>query len=155
MKRRDIWLVGAVLLLAGLLLLMGQLNKPQGPERAAASLVFDADTAMALAALPEEAESYLRVKQGKAYYPLVPLSGEMEITLRQEGGRENIVHTGLNSVRMHSANCPGKDCVKMGEMTLMNIEFRVNQRWITCLPHEISLELLPREEALRLMGGTQ
>lgn len=152
MKRKDIWVIGAVLLAALLLLALGKLVKPEVTQ-AVPTLSLGAPGDPAETGVLADAESYLRIKQGKEYYHLVPLNAPGEIIIRQAGGWENVIRIDHNSVVMHSANCKNQDCVKMGMMTLENIETRVFQRWITCLPHELSLELVPREAALRLTEG--
>lgn len=153
MKRRDFVILGGVLALALALLLLGGLVKPKpaAPQRATLRFLtaggFDKDSAV-----PQKAESYLRVKQGNEYYPLVPLNGPGEIVIRQKDNWENVIHIGKNSALMHSANCPNRDCVRQGEVTLDNHETRVFQAFITCLPHQLSLELMPHEQAQRWLA---
>ena len=151
MKRRDIWIIGAVAVLAGLLLLLGQVIKPAPPVKALPTLSITNAREPDSGGPLEEANSYLRIRQGQEYYHLVPLNGPGQIVIRQDNGWENVIYIDKDSVVMHSANCHNQDCVNMGEMTLSNIDTRVFQRWIVCLAHQISLELMPREEALRLM----
>lgn len=148
MKRKDIWVLLGVALLAVLLLVLGQNNQAQPVKKGIPTL----SVTMAQAQGEELplADSYLRIKQGDAYYHLVPLLEKGEIVIQQEGGKENIIHVDQDSVVMFSANCPNHDCVRQGVMTLKNRETRAFQRWITCLPHQLSLELLDRDEALRL-----
>jgi len=153
LKRRDLVIILGVVGAALILLLLGQLTKPRVDLTGRPSLTItnaaDLDAAGPLA----EADSYLRIKQGEQYYHLVPLNGPGEIIIRQDKGQENIIHIDKNAVVMHSANCPNHDCMRQGVMTLENIGFRVYQSWITCLPHQLSLELLPREQALLLEEG--
>lgn len=154
MKRKDVLIIGGVLLTALVLLIVGRLQTPRVTEGALPTLtITNAEELHAGEALAE-ADSYLRIKQGDAYYHLVPLNGPGQIVIRQDKGQENVIHINKNSVVMHSANCPNHDCMRQGEMTLDNIEYRVFQSWITCLPHQLSLELIPREQALALMEAT-
>ena len=153
MKRRDVWVMAGVLAAALLLLLAGQLFRPTPSEMALPTLTLSNAASLGSGTTLADAQSYLRIKQGKEYYDLVPLNAPGEIIIRQDKGQENIIHINKNSVVMHSANCPNHDCIRQGEMTLDNIAYRVFQSWITCLPHEISLELIPRDQALRLTGG--
>ena len=153
MKRKDVLIIGGVLLTALVLLIVGRLQTPRVTEGALPTLtITNAEELHAGEALAE-ADSYLRIKQGDAYYHLVPLNGPGQIVIRQDKGQENVIHINKNSVVMHSANCPNHDCMRQGVMTLENITFRVYQSWITCLPHQLSLELLPREQALLLEEG--
>ncbi|HHT08444.1 MAG TPA: hypothetical protein GX006_08105 [Clostridiales bacterium] len=151
MKRKDVLIIGGVLLTALVLLIVGRLQTPRVTEGALPTLtITNAEELHAGEALAE-ADSYLRIKQGDAYYHLVPLNGPGQIVIHQDKGQENVIHINKNSVVMHSANCPNHDCMRQGEMTLDNIEYRVFQSWITCLPHQLSLELIPREQAKALV----
>lgn len=155
LKRRDFWVLGGVLALALILLLAGGLVRPAPARPAKATLSFNEASGFdAGSAVPADAESYLRIKQGSEYYPLVPLNGPGEIVIRQRDNWENVIHFGRNSALMHSANCPNHDCVRQGEVTLDNYETRVFLSFITCLPHQLSLELLPRDQALRWLEGS-
>ena len=53
---------------------------------------------------------------------------------------------------MEESNCEGQDCVNEGEVTLENREERVLWNMIVCLPHQLVLELITREEALSLVN---
>lgn len=151
MKRKDVLIIGGVLLTALVLLIVGRLQTPRVTEGTLPTLtITNAEELHAGEALAE-ADSYLRIKQGDAYYHLVPLNGPGQIVIHQDKGQENVIHINKNSVVMHSANCPNHDCMRQGEMTLDNIEYRVFQSWITCLPHQLSLELIPREQAKALV----
>lgn len=154
MKRRDLVIILGVVAAALVLLVLGQVVKPQADRSGRPSLTITNAEALKAGEELQEADSYLRIKQGEQYYHLVPLNGPGEIVIRQEKGQENIIHIDKDSVVMHSANCPNHDCMRQGEMTLENIEYRVYQSWITCLPHQLSLELLPREQALLLVENT-
>jgi hypothetical protein len=150
LKRKDIWVLLGVGVLAAVLLILGQQAKPQPVKQAIPTLSvalgkFDVEL--------QDADSYLRIKQGDEYYHLVPLNSEAEIVIKQDGNKENIIRIDKDSVVMHSANCPNQDCMRMGKLTLENREYRSFSRWITCLPHQLSLELLDHEEAMRLQSG--
>lgn len=153
MKRKDVLIIGGVLLTALVLLIVGRLQTPRVTEGALPTLtITNAEELHAGEALAE-ADSYLRIKQGDEYYHLVPLNSEAEIVIKQDGNKENIIRIDKDSVVMHSANCPNQDCMRMGKLTLENREYRSFSRWITCLPHQLSLELLDHEEAMRLQSG--
>lgn len=153
LKRRDLWIILAVAVAGLALFAVSRLIKPGVALSDRKPLALTAETGGAAGELPE-ADSYLRIKQGQDYYSLVPLLGPDEIIITQAGGWENVIRIDKDSVKMHSANCPNQDCVRQGEMTLSNINVRVFQKWITCLPHQLSLELLTRDEALALLGET-
>lgn len=86
----------------------------------------------------------------------LPLEGEYTRTIRQTApdGTEaiNVLHLTPDGFRMEEANCEGHDCVKQGEVTLENREERILWNMIICLPHQLSLELITREEALQMIG---
>ena len=86
----------------------------------------------------------------------LPVEGEYIRTIRQvmADGTEavNVLHLTANGVWMEDSNCEGHDCILEGEVTLENREERVLWNMIICLPHQLSLELITREEALQLTG---
>ena len=86
----------------------------------------------------------------------LPTEGEYTRTIRQtmDDGTEavNILHLTANGFWMEDANCEGHDCVNMGEVTLENREERVLWNMVICLPHQLSLELITRDEAKQLTG---
>ena len=81
----------------------------------------------------------------------LPTEGEYTRTIRQTmaDGTEaiNVLHLTTNGFRMEDANCEGHDCINEGEVTLENREERVLWNMVICLPHQLSLELITREEA--------
>ena len=176
MKRRDLVILLAAAVLGLLLLLVSRvfplrLQAPTGTTLGLTAQPLVSDTQntstgeegappevtitplLPGAPLPE-AESYLRVKQGDDYYELVPLLSPGRLRIRQPGGEENVIDIDLNSAWMHSANCHNQDCVRQGRVTLSNRDRRVLQNMIICLPNQVSLELLSREEAQALRGKT-
>ena len=50
-------------------------------------------------------------------------------------------------VRMKKANCKNQDCINQRAMIAENIEQRILQNWIICLPNEVSIELIKSNEA--------
>lgn len=157
MKRRDFYIIAGVVALGLVLFLVSRFIKPAPvkSERQAISL-----TALGAFQSTQEggklvpADSYLRIKQGQDYYELVPLLAPGEITIKQEGGQVNLIYVDRDSAVMHSANCSNQDCVMQGEMTLENIATRVLRNYIICLPNQVSMELLTKQEAMDLVGET-
>lgn len=86
----------------------------------------------------------------------LPVEGEYTRTIRQTmaDGSEaiNVLHLTPNGFWMEDANCEGHDCINEGEVTLENREERVLWNMVICLPHQLSLELITREEALQMIG---
>ena len=77
---------------------------------------------------------------GREYARVSPDRPQM-ITVSQPDGKENVVEITEQGVRMHSANCPHNDCVRQGEVTKENMDYRPNQGLIICLPNRVSVEL--------------
>ena len=97
----------------------------------------------------------VRMQNAAGLLPL-PLEGEYTRTIRQTmaDGTEavNVLHLTTNGVWMEDSNCEGHDCINEGEVTLENREERVLWNMIICLPHQLSLELITREEAVSLLN---
>ena len=104
---------------------------------------------------PSIAYVLVRMPDPVGLLPL-PTEGEYTRTIRQTmpDGSEavNVLHLTTNGVWMEEANCEGQDCVGEGEVTLENREERVLWNMIVCLPHQLVLELITREEALSLVN---
>ena len=84
----------------------------------------------------------------------LPTEGEYLRTLRQiqPDGSEwvNVLHVTPDGFWMEDSNCNGHDCMDEGIVTLENREERILGNVVICLPHRLMLELLTREEAVRL-----
>ena len=103
---------------------------------------------------PSVAYVLVRLQYGAGFLPL-PLEGEYTRTIRQimPDGSEavNVLHLTPEGFWMEDANCKNHDCVGEGMVTLENREERVLWNMVICLPHQLSLELITREEALNLL----
>lgn len=104
---------------------------------------------------PSTAYVLVRMPNAVGLLPL-PTEGEYTRTIRQTmaDGTEaiNVLHLTANGFRMEDANCEGHDCINEGEVTLENREVRVLWNMVICLPHQLSLELITRDEALQMFG---
>ena len=104
---------------------------------------------------PSIAYVLIRMPNPIGLLPL-PLEGEYSKTIRTKlaDGSEfvNVLHLTPNGFRMEDANCEGHDCVNQGEVTLENREDRILWNMIICLPHQLSAELITREEALQMLA---
>lgn len=145
MKRKDIWVLAGAVALAAILLLASRMLKPAAFQ---ATLTLSGQP---LTAQLPVADSYLRIKQDKAYYHLVPLLAAQDLTITQEGGKVNVIHIDKDLAYMKSANCPNQDCIHQGTISLDNYQRLFIHQTVVCLPHKLSLELIPREDALRLL----
>ena len=103
---------------------------------------------------PSVAYVLVRMNGFAGLLPL-PQEGEYIRPIRQTtaDGTEavNVLHLTTNGFWMEEANCEGQDCVKEGEVTLENREERVLWNMVICLPHQLSAELITREEAEQMM----
>ena len=161
-RKKDLILVLALLVLALLFLLISR------PARKPAAVPPDAPPAETGAVTEEKpaesyadfvsetvrayfeeypAASYLFVNTGSSAYSPIPLNGDNSFRIAQQDGSENVIHIGENSFYMESSNCKNQNCVGQGEVTLENRESRPLFNMVICLPHNLSLELLTREEA--------
>lgn len=78
-------------------------------------------------------------------YARVPLSRPQTVTVRQKDGSVNVIEVTERGAVMQSSTCGNQLCVKMGEVTLDNWQFRPNQQFIICLPNRVSVELAVTE----------
>ena len=104
---------------------------------------------------PSIAYVLVRMQNSAGLLPL-PLDGEYTRAIRQmmADGSEavNVLHLTPNGFWMEEANCEGHDCIEEGEVTLENREERVLWNMIICLPHQLTTELITREEAEQMLG---
>ncbi|MBR2571287.1 MAG: NusG domain II-containing protein [Clostridia bacterium] len=98
------------------------------------------------------AESYARITVGNYSY-LYPLNEDMDIPIRQSETVENVLHISKNSVTMASSSCADHLCIEQGEVTLDNKDDRILFNMIICLPNNVMVELLTREEAEAAWNG--
>ena len=151
MKKKDVVLILALVCLALALLFYGRISRA-GREAAEpdadSGKAYSGETLDAVESFFEEypAESYLVIKSAGGTAMPVPLNADNAFTVRQSDGSENVVHIGRNSFYMEASNCENQNCVEQGEVTLENRDTRVLLNMVICLPHNLSLELLTREE---------
>ena len=171
MKKRDFVLILGFAVLAFALLGMGLLQRghrsvpevqptesalPSGqpseePESVSSGASGTVEAAVAAYFEENPAESYLVLTTSKGIHSPLPLNEENEFRITQEDGSENVIHIGHNSFYMASSNCDNQNCVQQGEVTLENRDRRILFNMVICLPHNLSLELLSREEAEALL----
>lgn len=115
MKRRDIIVIGAVLLAALGLALLGFALRGGGEE--------------------------VRVYLDGALYAVLPLDEDTALVIEQPGGAVNIVEVSGGGVRMREANCPTQTCVACGWRYPDDVRALPDAAWIVCLPNRVSVEL--------------
>jgi len=104
---------------------------------------------------PATAYVLVSLENPVGFLPL-PVTGEYRRTIRQTmaDGSEavNVVHLTPEGFRMEESNCRGQDCIGEGEVTLANREERILGSMVICLPNQLMLELMTREEVLAWLG---
>ena len=122
-------------------------GEPEATEQPFLVQVADSD--------PATAYVLVRMQNAAGLLPL-PQEGEYTRTIRQTmaDGTEavNVLHLTTIGFWMEESNCEGHDCINEGEVTLENREERVLWNMVICLPHQLSLELITRDEAIRMSG---
>ncbi|MBQ3200321.1 MAG: NusG domain II-containing protein [Clostridia bacterium] len=115
MKRFDLIIIGAALLLALLLLVL--LERPKGDAAVAVVYVNDAE------------------------YAQLPLDVPTLFTVEQENGRVNVIEIRDGGVLMASSSCHNQLCVQQGHLTMEKAQSAALANWIICLPNGVSIEL--------------
>lgn len=164
MKKRDILLVLALIILAAPLFLFSRFGKssitdtPQAPFITPAP-VTDTSTAPqpqlteavepAGTAAPTlaPADCYLLITVGDVVFEPYPMLEERDLPITQVDGKKNVVHLTTRGFHMADATCENHDCVEQGEVTLDNRDVRILGNMVVCLPNQVMLQLLTPEEA--------
>lgn len=95
--------------------------------------------------MPAVEETTVIISVDGREYTRVPLSRPQTITVAQENGCVNVIEVTETGAVMQSSTCGNQLCVKMGEVTVDNWQFRPNQQFIICLPNRVSIELAVTE----------
>ena len=117
MKKKDLMVIGVILLAAALL--MG------------ARMLYRQNMTADVVIIQADGKEYARV----------PFSSPQQITVSGPNGEKNVVEISAEGVSMESANCPNQDCIRQGMVTRENLDYRPNQGLIICLPNRVSVEL--------------
>ncbi len=78
-------------------------------------------------------------------YARVPLSSPRDVTVDQGDGKVNVIRIDEKGAVMWSSTCDNQLCVQMGEVTVDNWAYRINQQFIVCLPNKVTVELMVAE----------
>ena len=85
----------------------------------------------------------------------LPQEGEYTKTIRQKmtDGSEmvNVLHITPTGFWMEESNCEGQDYIGEGEVTLENRLERILGNMVICLPHQMVVYLITREEAEKMI----
>lgn len=146
MRNRNLWVLAAVVVAIAVVAVIG-IWMPQELRSAdpASTLMPDPTVESTVTpteeAAPATANAYLLVTVGGTLYEPIAIYEDSKYTIRQEDGKENVIHVTPDSVCMESSTCENQDCVLQGTVTLENMDERVLANMIICLPNEITLEL--------------
>ena len=100
--------------------------------------------------VPQEEDLFLLVGVGNRRYEPILLDQESEFTIHQEEeAKQNTVSITQSSVHMLSSTCDNQNCVQQGVVTAENMERRLLGNMIVCLPNQVVLELVSRDELER------
>lgn len=121
MKKRDVLIVAAVVVVALLGMLAVRLLTP-GPTQ------------------------YARIYVQDRLYQEVPLDTDQVVEIDQGNGIVNHVEVKDGAIHMKDSTCDDKLCVEQGEITPENYEDRALRNWVVCLPNQVTIELVLADE---------
>ena len=124
MKRKDVWIILAVLLVAVVGMTVVWLSG-RGANVSRARIFLGS---------------------GSEPYQVVNLNEDQVIEIDQGSGVVNHIEVKDGANRMLDSTCPDKRCVYQGEMSAENYEQRAMRHWIVCLPNQVTIELALEEE---------
>lgn len=122
MKKRDLLIVAAVLVVAVAGMLAVKFFSPGNVTHSARILV------------------------GSYVYKEVSLDEDQVIEIDQGNGIVNHVEVKDGAINMMDSTCPDQQCVEQGEITPENYEERPLRNWIVCLPNQVTVELVLEDE---------
>ena len=129
MKRKDVWILLAILALALL------------------CYVFFGRTA----STAQQGTPLLRITASGRETRLVTLDHSKELVIEGENDARNVVSIFPGGFSMAESNCRHQDCIRQGTVTTENAGSRPLGGRIICLPHKLVLELVfENEETTRL-----
>lgn len=123
MKKKDILLIGGVLMLA--------------------LLAFFASRWLA----PKSAEAEITIYVGGEVYAKVSADEYQTITIDQGDGKVNVVIIDEQGVHMESSTCKNQICVYHRPIDPHHPEELLLDNWIVCLPNGVSIEVTGKEDA--------
>ena len=110
------------------------------------AVIFIAGVVGSIIVLNAPKKNTVRIKSGGKVLYVLDLSRESdrEFEVKTERG-SNTIEIKEGKIRVKSADCPDKTCVRMGWLSSSAMP-------IVCLPHELALELITREEAIAMLA---
>ena len=146
-QARTVIIAAAVLaLLAATVLLVRLPEKPEAGNGETVSVELDGKPwSREDPPLPGNGDLRVYITLDGAPLMDLPFEEAHTVRIRQADGGQNTVTLTGSAVMMSEADCEGQDCVRMGEVTRDNLEFRVMSGFIICLPHRLSVEVRSRD----------
>lgn len=93
------------------------------------------------------ARDQVRIGVNQQEWRWVALDQPQDILI-QQGEARNVVRIDQDgNVYMLESNCPGGDCLAQGSVNKDNMARRILGGQIICLPHKLTVELLPAQES--------
>lgn len=126
MKRKNVWIAVALILSVAVL-----------------SAVFLAVSRRSPVKDPDGNTAVISI--GGREYRRISLSNPQVLTIRQDGGRINVIRVDENGIQMIEANCDNQHCVNTGLVSPENADFKPDGPFIICLPNQVSVELVVKE----------
>ena len=118
MKKRDIAVIGVIILLALLLWTITRFSST------------------------DSSRGYAQVYLDGLPYAELSLASDELLTITQDDGKINQIEVSAGRIRMRSANCPDHTCVACGWLDPADRHLLPDDRWIVCLPNRVSIELI-------------
>ncbi len=117
MKKKDLMVIGVILVIAGILMGFRGLYRQKMTED--------------MVIIQLDGQEYARI----------PLTKPQQVTIGQPGGETNIVEISEDGAVMLFSTCENQLCIHQGKVTRENMDYRPNQGFIICLPNRVSVEL--------------
>ncbi|MBQ8200809.1 MAG: NusG domain II-containing protein [Clostridia bacterium] len=158
---RNVLVIAMIVLVIAAVLVISALQSPKlTPTGGALGTLEPVMTAQPAAAEeptaePAEAEAAGTAKTPAKAYLVVTVAGVMyePIALHEpgrytvtRGENVNIIEVTEDSVWMDESTCDNQDCILQGVVSLDNMDTRVFQNLIICLPNEVMLQLFTPEQ---------
>ena len=122
------------------------------PASAEAPVATEAPAAAEAPAESSAPQMYLVVTVANDIYQPIALTKAGRYTITR-GDCVNVVEVTATSVCMAESTCDNQDCIYQGTVTLENMDERVLQNKIICIPNEVILELYTYEELKVALPG--
>lgn len=122
MKKRDLLIIGVVLLVAVAGMLAVRFLSPN------------------------KAANHAKIYVGSYVYKEVSLDEDQVIEINQGNDIVNHVEIKDGAIFMADSTCPDQQCVYQGEITMDNYEQRALRNWVVCLPNQVTIELVLEDE---------